>query len=81
MHKRTYKEGREYLAQAKEFARAVIAEQAMLPTRIQYIDGGYNSQLVTRAAKVIDQIEALEFTLECVEDDQKLKENKDELPF
>jgi hypothetical protein len=80
MHKRSYKEGKDYLQQAKEFARALLAETSTKTTKEDWYNGGFNTQLAQRAIKTIDVIDSLQFILTQVEE-QSQEDTNNELPF
>jgi hypothetical protein len=80
MHKRSYKEGKDYLQQAKEFARALLAETSTKTTKEDWYNGGFNIQLAERAIKTIDVIDSLQFILTQVEE-QSQEDTNNELPF
>ena len=80
MHKRTYKEGKDYLQQAKEFARALLAETSTKTTKEDWYNGGFNMQLAERAIKTINVIDSLQFMLTQVEE-QSQEDTNNELPF
>jgi len=82
MHKRTYQEGKDYLQQAKEFARALLAETSTKTTKDEWYDGGFNIQLAERAVKTIDVIDRLQFVLSQIERQIEADEDtNNELPF